>query len=61
MGSKWVRCRYINEVGLEVGLTFSYGNKEVLNDIITRYGLSKENLIEYNVYENEKLIFTLDK
>lgn len=61
MKPRTVYCRYINEVGREVGLTFTYGNERVLREITNRYNLSKGNLKQYNVYEGNELIFTLEK
>jgi hypothetical protein len=58
--AKWVRCKYVNEVGLEVGLTFSYGSKKVRDDIFFRYRLSKENVTMYNIYEGDELIYSLE-
>lgn len=58
--ARFVYCRYINEVGREVGLTFSYGNEKQLRDVFNRYKLSKDSFTQYNVYEGDKLIYTLD-
>lgn len=57
--AKWVECRYIDWMGKEVGLTFSYGSDDVCRDIFKRYRLSKENLTMYNVYEKGKCIYSL--
>lgn len=58
--AKWVECRYINEVGIEVGLTFSYGTQKQLNEIKLRFRLSKDNITRYNVYENGKILYSHD-
>lgn len=59
--SRWVYCRYYNELGRKVGLTFSYGCAIKLKDYFFRYRLSEQSLSQYKVYEDGVLIFELDR
>jgi len=54
-----VYCRYIDDLGKEVGLTFAYGDEKMFNEYWKRYKLSKDKLTQYNVYEGDKLIYSL--
>lgn len=54
-----VYCRYIDDLGKEVGLTFAYGDEKMFKEYWNRYKLSKDKLTQYNVYEGDKLIYSL--
>ncbi|MGN7485341.1 hypothetical protein ACTHPB_27865 [Priestia megaterium] len=54
-----VYCRYIDDLGKEVGLTFAYGDENMFKEYWNRYKLSKDKLTQYNVYEGDKLVYSL--
>lgn len=58
--ARWVKCRYHEWDGREVGLSFSYGNEKQLREIFERYQLSKDRFTMYNVYEDGKLIYSMN-